>query len=70
MLCRRSFPHCGALFLTASVLFFGSARAKDEEGWQKEMDKAQAAVDAATDDVSRKVEVELKQSRRTLRNWL
>lgn len=39
----------------ASVLFFGSARAKDREGWQKELAKAEAAVAAAPDEESREV---------------
>jgi len=39
----------------ASVLFFGSARAKDREGWEKAVAKAEEELAAATDDESRKV---------------
>lgn len=41
---------------TASVLFFGSARAKDREGWEKAVAKAEEELAAATDDESRKVQ--------------
>eukprot|EP00904_Undaria_pinnatifida_P014160 jgi/Undpi1/9875/HiC_scaffold_28.g12329.m1 len=41
--------------IKASVLFFGSARAKDREGWEAAVAKAEAEVVAATDDESRKV---------------
>ena len=37
------------------MLFFGSARAKDREGWEAAVAKAEAEVVAATDDESRKV---------------
>lgn len=40
---------------TASVLFFGSARAKDREGWEEAVAKAEEELAAATDDESRKV---------------
>lgn len=42
---------------TASVLFFGSARAKDREGWEKQMLKAEAEMAEANDEESRKVTV-------------
>eukprot|EP00903_Cladosiphon_okamuranus_P014367 g13338.t2 len=40
--------------IKASVLFFGSARAKDHEGWEKAVAKAEEELAAATDDESRK----------------
>lgn len=40
--------------IKASVLFFGSARAKDREGWELKVAEAEAEVAAATDDESRK----------------
>lgn len=45
---------------TASVLFFGSARAKDREGWEKAVAKAEEELAAATDDESRKVRCSLR----------
>lgn len=44
-----------AFIAIASVLFFGSARAKDREGWELKVAEAEAEVAAATDDESRKV---------------
>lgn len=37
------------------MLFVGTARAKDQEGWEMQMAKAKAEVAEATDDESRKV---------------
>lgn len=48
-------PPFFSLVATASVLFFGSARAKDREGWELKVAEAEAEVEAATDDESRKV---------------
>ncbi|CAM9736169.1 unnamed protein product, partial [Discosporangium mesarthrocarpum] len=40
--------------IRATVLFFGSARAKDREGWEVEMAKAREEIAEAKDDDSRK----------------
>ncbi|CAM9340775.1 unnamed protein product [Ectocarpus sp. 12 AP-2014] len=49
--------------IKASVLFFGSARAKDREGWEKAVAKAEEELAAATDDESRKA------AEKNLKKW-
>lgn len=58
-LLRGTFDLCaiGGTWYTASVLFFGSARAKDREGWEKQVAKAEAEMAEANDDESREVNV-------------